>query len=65
MYGETEREGSSSKGEKGMDLKNIYRVNTQTSMITWVDSGIESEKNEGVKDDCRAPSLGDWRISSS
>lgn len=65
MDGETEREGSSSKGEKGMDLKNIYSVNTQTSVIIWVDSRSESEKNEGIKDDCRAANLDDWRVSST
>lgn len=65
MDGEAEREGSSSKGEKGMDLKNIYSVNTQTSTIIWVDSGSESEKNEGIEDDCRAVNLDDWRISST
>ena len=48
------RESTSSKGEKGMDLKEkkkktTYKLNTEILMIVWVASRSKLEKSEDIK----------------
>lgn len=64
-YWETEKDSSNSKGEKGIDMKNIYKVYTQNLMILWKASRSKYDKNKGIENDLQVLSLGDWTISSS